>query len=135
MIEQSHEEVLYVIKEIETNPTTTQRAVSKKLGISLGKTNYLLKELIKKGLIKGKSFSTHGDRLKKLSYLLTPKGLEEKMRLTHHFLKTKELEYNLLKDEWEKFKKNTSQRLPDANAGEAIYKVEEDGYDREKPGI
>ena len=101
MIEQAQEEALSVIKEIETNPATTQRAVSKKLGISLGKTNYLLKELIQKGIIKGESFSTNPGKLRKISYLLTPKGLEEKTRLTYHFLKKKEAEYNKLKDEME----------------------------------
>lgn len=101
MIEQAQEEVLSVIKEIETNPATTQRAVSKKLGISLGKTNYLLRELIKKGLIKGESFSTNPGKLRKISYLLTTKGLEEKTRLTYHFLKIKEAEYKLLKEEWD----------------------------------
>lgn len=100
MIEQAQEEALSIIKEIETNPATTQRAVSKKLGISLGKTNYLLRELIQKGIIKGESFSTNPGKLRKISYLLTPKGLEEKMRLTHHFLKIKEAEYNKLKEEW-----------------------------------
>lgn len=102
MIEQAQEEALSIIKEVETNPSITQRAVSKKLGISLGKTNYLLKELIKKGIIKGESFSTHPGRLKKISYLLTPKGFEEKTRLTYHFLKIKESEYKILKEEWEK---------------------------------
>lgn len=100
MIEQAQEESLSIIKEVETNPATTQRTVSKNLGISLGKTNYLLKELIKKGLVKGESFSTHPGRLKKISYLLTPKGVEEKMRLTYHFLKIKEAEYKRLKEEW-----------------------------------
>ena len=102
MIEQAQEEALSVIKEIETNPSTTQRAVSKKLGISLGKTNYLLKELIAKGLIKGESFSNNPEKFKKISYLLTPKGFEEKMRLMQHFLKKKEAEYKTLKDDWEK---------------------------------
>jgi MarR family transcriptional regulator, temperature-dependent positive regulator of motility len=100
MIEQAQEESLSVIKEIESNPETTQRAVSKKLGISLGKTNYLLKELIGKGLVKGESFSFHPGRIKKISYLITPKGFQEKMRLTYHFLKIKEVEYNRLKKEW-----------------------------------
>lgn len=102
MFEQAKEETLSVIKEIETNPATTQRAVSKKLGISLGKTNYLLKELIAKGLVKGESFSTNPGKLKKISYLLTPKGFEEKLRLTYHFLKKKKAEYTLLREEWEK---------------------------------
>ena len=103
MIEQTQkEETLSIIKEVEANPATTQRAISAKLGISLGKTNYLLKELIKKGLIKGESFSANPGGLKKISYLLTAKGLEAKMRLTYHFLKIKESEYKLLKEEWEK---------------------------------
>jgi EPS-associated MarR family transcriptional regulator len=102
MIEQAQkEETLAVIKEIEANPAATQRAVAKKLGISLGKTNYLLKELIKKGVIKGESLSTNPGKLRKISYLLTHKGLEERMRLTYHFLKIKEAEYNNLKEEWD----------------------------------
>lgn len=100
MIEQAQEEALSIIKEIETNPVTTQRAVSKKLGISLGKTNYLIKELVKKGVIKGGSFSANPGKLRKVSYLLTPKGIEEKTRLTYYFLKIKEAEYNKLKEEW-----------------------------------
>ena len=101
MIEQAQEEALSIIKEIETNPAATQRAVSKKLGISLGKTNYLLRELIQKGIIKGESFSANPGKMGKVSYLLTPKGLEEKLRLTYHFLKIKEAEYNDLKKEWD----------------------------------
>jgi EPS-associated MarR family transcriptional regulator len=101
MIEQSQEEVLSVIKEIAANPTATQRVVSKKLGISLGKTNYLLRELIQKGLIKGESFSANPGKAGKISYLLTPKGFEEKLRLTYYFLNRKEAEYNKLKEEWD----------------------------------
>lgn len=102
------EEYLSIIKEIETDPTATQRAVSKKLGISLGKTNYLLKELIAKGLIKGESFSNNPGKLKKISYILTLEGFEEKLRLIQHFLKKKKAEYKLLKEEWEK--SNSSQK-------------------------
>jgi len=101
------EEVLLIIKEIEADPAHTQRTVSKKLGISLGKTNYLLKELIKKDIIKTKSFLSNPSKLKKISYILTSKGFEEKMQLTYHFLKKKEAEYNLLKEEWEKSSKQT----------------------------
>lgn len=101
MIERAQEEALAIIKEIETNAATTQRAVSKKLGISLGKTNYLLKALINKGIIKGNRFSTQPDKLRKLGYMITPKGFEERMRLTMHFLKLKEDEYNKIKQYWE----------------------------------
>lgn len=93
------EEILSIIKEIEQDPSTTQRTVSQKLGISLGKTNYLLRELIKKGLVKAQSFTAKPDKLKKLNYILTKKGFEEKVRLTRHFLRKKESEYLFLKNE------------------------------------
>jgi EPS-associated MarR family transcriptional regulator len=101
MIEQNpSEEILAIIKEIETDPSATQRDLSQKVGISLGKTNYLLKELIKKGFIRVCHFSTHRGRLKKVTYILTTKGFEQKIRLIKHFLKLKELEYANLQREW-----------------------------------
>lgn len=95
------EEILHIIKEIEDNSNSTQRAISGKLGISLGKTNYLLKALIEKGIIKYKSFSANPGKIRKIQYSLTKKGLEERMRLMHLFLKIKEEEYNRIKQEWE----------------------------------
>ena len=96
------EENLLIIKEISSQSSVTQRELSLKLGISLGKTNYLLKELIKKGFIKAKNFSTNPGKLKKIQYYLTKEGLEHKMQLTQHFLKEKENEYNRLKEEWDR---------------------------------
>jgi len=96
------EEILSIIKEIEANPSVTQRDVSKKVGISLGKTNYLLKGLIRKDIIKARRFLRDPGKIKKISYVLTPKGLEERARLTYLFLKRKEGEYNRLKEEWER---------------------------------
>ncbi len=98
------EETLFIINELEANPNATQRILSNKLGISLGKTNYLLKELIKKGLIKVKNFSNNPGKMQKIHYYLTKNGLEEKMRLMQHFLKRKKEEYNRIKQEWEKLK-------------------------------
>jgi len=95
------EETLDIIKHVEGNPTVSQRSLSDRLGVSLGKTNYLLKELIRKGFIKVQSFSYNSGKLQKVNYLLTKDGLEEKLRLTYYFLKTKELEYNRMKKEWE----------------------------------
>jgi len=96
------EEILSIIKEIETNPTATQRTISESLGVSLGKTNYLLQELIKKGFIKVRNFSQNPGKLQKIHYILTKKGIEEKTRLMYLFLKKKEVEYNRLKEEWDK---------------------------------
>lgn len=106
MIEQCpKEEVLSIIKEIEVNPATSQRNLSEKLGISLGKTNYLLKELIKKGIVKARNFSNNPGKLTKINYLLTNKGFEKKIELMHHFLERKEAEYLILKHEWERLKR------------------------------
>ncbi|MBU0503268.1 MAG: MarR family EPS-associated transcriptional regulator [Candidatus Omnitrophica bacterium] len=96
------EEILFIIKEIENNPSTTQRTLSQKIGISLGKTNYLLKELIKKGFIEASNFSNNPGKLKKINYILTAKGFEHKIELMHLFLKIKEVEYNSLKQDLER---------------------------------
>jgi len=102
MTEQSPtEETLFIFKELETNPNTTQRDLSARLNISLGKTNYLLRELILRGFIKAKNFTGNPGKLNKIRYFLTEKGLEEKFRLLQHFLKIKEVEYNQLKQEME----------------------------------
>ena len=102
MLEQNpKEETLFIIKEIETSPTTTQRTLSARLGISLGKTNYLLKALIKKGLIEVQNFSNNPGKVRKLNYILTKEGFEHKLQLMHHFLKIKETEYNRLRQECE----------------------------------
>ena len=102
------EDILFIIKEIETDPCATQRTVSQKLGISLGKINYLLKGLIEKGLIEVRNFATNPGKINKLQYHLTKKGLEYKISVTHHFLKEKENEYNRIKKEWEQLMNITS---------------------------
>ena len=102
MIEQDpKEELLHIIKHLEGDPSVTQRVLSNRLNISLGKTNYLLKELIKKGFIKAQSFSHNSNKIQKIGYLLTKEGFEAKMKLMHYFFKAKESEYNIMKKEWE----------------------------------
>lgn len=99
------EEILHIIRHLEDDPSATQRVLSNRLNISLGKTNYLLKELIKKGLVKAQNFSHNSGKLQKVNYLLTKEGFEERLRLTSYFLKAKEEEYNHIKREWEKLTK------------------------------
>jgi EPS-associated MarR family transcriptional regulator len=79
-----------------------QRDLSASLNISLGKTNYLIKSLIKKNLIKTKNFSSNKGKLGKVRYILSKKGIKQKVHLTYHFLKKKELEYTYIKEEWNK---------------------------------
>lgn len=97
------EESLYIIREVDENPALNQRLLSQKLNISLGKTNYLLKELAKKGMIKIANFSKNPGKTKKVKYLLTKKGIQQKISLTYHFLKVKESEYKRLKEEHERY--------------------------------
>ena len=102
------EEILHIIRHVESDPAVSQRILSNRLNISLGKTNYLLKELIKKGFIKAQDFSHNSGKLRKMNYLLTKEGLEEKLRLSYYFLKTKEQEYKIMKKEWEGLTNNAN---------------------------
>lgn len=104
------EETLFIFKELEANPNATQRDISSRLNISLGKTNYLLRELILKGFIKVKNFTDNPGKLRKINYFLTEKGLEEKLRLLQHFLQIKEGEYNRLKRELAEYSLNEKSR-------------------------
>jgi EPS-associated MarR family transcriptional regulator len=100
------EENLYnIIREIEHFPYITQRALSTKLGISLGKTNYLLKELIRKGLVEAKSFSEPDGENRKAKYVITDKGLSEKIHMTRLFLERKKAEYETFRKEYRNLEK------------------------------
>ena len=103
------EETLQLIREVEENPALNQRLLSQRLNISLGKTNYLLKELVKKGVIKVVNFSRNSEKGRKLRYVLTQKGLEEKITLTFYFLKAKEREYKRLKEEYGRYMANSKE--------------------------
>jgi len=95
------EEELRLISEIDRNPELTQRELSARMNMSLGKTNYLLNSLLHKGLLKMRGFTGSGGKLRKVKYILTPEGFEAKVRQTYYFLKKKEQEYMELKAEWE----------------------------------
>ena len=90
-----------LLKSLEQDSNLTQRQLSKELGISLGKVNYCLQGLIQKGFIKINNFKNSKHKIQ-YSYLLTPKGVAEKTKLTISFLKAKTKEYEELKKEVEK---------------------------------
>ncbi len=83
---------------IKDEPALSQRELSSRLGISLGKVNYLIKALIDKGLVKVDSFKSASNKISYL-YKLTPSGIEEKARTTYYFLKRKLEEYERLEQE------------------------------------
>ncbi|MBN1663340.1 MAG: MarR family EPS-associated transcriptional regulator [Deltaproteobacteria bacterium] len=101
-----NEELLKVLREINDNPEITQRELSSRLGISLGKINFLLKASIQKGLIKVHNFKKSNNKIAYL-YFITPQGLEEKTRTAHYFLKRKVKEYEKLQEEIALLKKET----------------------------
>lgn len=90
-----------LLTEIHNSSECTQRDLSHKLDVSLGKVNYLLKEMVKRGFISVKSFSSKPQKLKKVQYVLTKRGFNFRISLMQHFLQKKEEEYLQLKREWE----------------------------------
>tara|TARA_B110000008_G_C16959196_1_gene559450 strand:+ start:2185 stop:2508 length:324 start_codon:yes stop_codon:yes gene_type:complete len=89
---------LDLLRRIEENPEFTQRELSINMGVSLGKVNYCMRMLTEKGWIKIMNFKRSSNKLG-YSYILTPKGIKEKSRLTILFLKIKIIEYEALKNE------------------------------------
>jgi len=101
------EEILSMLREIDGTPSTTQRELSSRLGISLGKVNFMLRALIGKGLVKVSNFKKSEHKTAYL-YNLTPHGIEEKTKITYHFLKRKMEEYEQLEEEIEQLTKEVN---------------------------
>ncbi len=89
---------LDLLRKIQANSQYTQRELSREMAVSLGKVNYCIRKLTEKGLIKISNFKQNSNKMG-YAYLLTPKGIEEKARLTISFLKRKLIEYEVLKKE------------------------------------
>jgi EPS-associated MarR family transcriptional regulator len=97
-----------VIKEIENNPAHTQRTLADKLGVSLGKINYVLSGLVEKGIIRAKKLKNEPENIH-WNYLLTRKGLQEKVELTRNYLKRREEEFEAMRQEIEVLKKEVKE--------------------------
>lgn len=87
-----------LLKVLEQHPEFSQRQLSSALGVSLGKTHYLLKALLGKGWVKAKNFRRSDNKFGYL-YVLTPSGVSHRLRLTHAFLARKEAQYQNLQSE------------------------------------
>tara|TARA_Y200000002_G_scaffold382106_1_gene398047 strand:+ start:3386 stop:3697 length:312 start_codon:yes stop_codon:yes gene_type:complete len=87
-----------VLRKINLNPKTKQRDLAIQLGFSLGKLNYCIRALKKKGFIKIKNFKKNENKLNYV-YLLTPKGISHKTKMAFFFMKQKMNEYEELKKE------------------------------------
>ena len=98
-----NQDILNILIKLGKNPNQSQRKLSKELKLSLGKISYCLDELRKKGLIKIENFKKNPSKINYI-YLLTPAGIEHKLKLTVSFMKKKLKEYDDLKKEFEKGK-------------------------------
>ena len=87
-----------VLRKIQKKPKSSQRELAEELGFSLGKLNYCLKALRAKGLIKIENFKKNPNKINYI-YVLTPKGIIAKSKLTINFMKRKMEEYRELKKE------------------------------------
>lgn len=87
-----------LMRKINKKPHSSQRELADELGFSLGKLNYIIKALQNKGFIKIQNFRKNSNKLNYL-YVLTPKGISEKTKLTLNFMKRKMKEYDELKKE------------------------------------
>ena len=84
-----------ILRKIKKNPTASQRKLATELGFSLGKLNYCLNSLRKKRLIKIKNFKNNKNKINYI-YILTPKGIDQKIKLTKKFIRIKMNEYEEL---------------------------------------
>jgi EPS-associated MarR family transcriptional regulator len=87
---------LELLRLLEQHPEYSQRQLASAMGVSLGKTHYLLKALLGKGWVKAQNFRRSDQKLGYL-YVLTPQGVRQRLQLTQSFLARKESEYDMLK--------------------------------------
>src|SRR3972149_9046995 len=97
-----------ILRLIESNPSLTQRELPRELGVSLGKVNYCVNALIEKGWIKARNFRNSNHKLA-YAYLLTPRGIEQKAAITVHFLRRKVAEYEAVKKEIDRLRREVGQ--------------------------
>ena len=94
----NNQEKFNILRKIVKNPHSTQRELAQDLNLSLGKLNYCMKSLRDKGLVKIQNFKKNPRKINYF-YILTPKGLAEKTKLTINFMKRQMKEYEELKKE------------------------------------
>jgi EPS-associated MarR family transcriptional regulator len=98
-----------LLKTLEGNPSLSQRDLARRLGVSLGKVNFCLNALVEKGCLKVNNFRTSNNKLA-YAYVLTPRGIEVRARMTVQFLKYKVGEYERLKAEIEELKREAERQ-------------------------
>ncbi|MEJ2653366.1 MAG: MarR family EPS-associated transcriptional regulator [Gammaproteobacteria bacterium] len=105
-----------LLKLIEAQPEMSQRELAEAMGVSLGKINYCLRAAIERGWIKAKNFTKSRNK-RAYAYYLTPKGAEEKAKVTTRFLKHKIMEYKEIKEEIKRLKREAATGKASSEAG------------------
>lgn len=100
-------ESLMLMRAIDANPQITQRELSTHLGLSLGKINFLVRAMFEKGFLKADNFKNSKNKIAYL-YYLTPRGLEEKTKITYRYMKRKMAEYEKLQEEIRQLQKEVN---------------------------
>lgn len=126
MTQIADEHHLKVLRLLEANPDMSQRELAEALGVSVGKTNYCIRALVDKGLLKIKNFRNSQNKLA-YAYLLTPAGIAAKAELTARFLKRRLVEYEQIKKEIAQLKDELAEDEPDE-----IKQVQEAGLSERK---
>jgi len=93
----------HILRELERDPQLSQRALANTLGVSVGKTNFCVRALVDKGLVKVQNFRRSGNKLA-YAYQLTPRGIADKAKMTKRFLQIKLKEYESLQSEIEELR-------------------------------
>lgn len=100
----------YLLQEIASRSEFTQLELAKKIGVSVGKVNYVLSAFVRKGIVKMENFKKSKSK-KSYLYLLTPDGIKEKKRITLNFIKRKIKEFERLEQEIAKAKQEAGEKI------------------------
>jgi len=111
-----------LLKILQAHPHISQCELAEEMGASLGKANYCMRALMEKGLVKLENFQ-QAESKRKYAYLLTPAGIEEKTRITLAFLRRKEAEYEIIKQEIAALRSELDTDCPLALSGSADLRV------------
>jgi EPS-associated MarR family transcriptional regulator len=103
------------LRELAKDGTLSQRDLSKKMGLSLGRVNYLVNALLQKGYIKARRFKNSRNKIAYM-YILTPKGVSAKITQTYHFLQRKLEEYDKIKEEIEILRHENHEHLKNSGS-------------------
>ena len=103
------DEIRYrLLRYLQDHPDASQRELAQHLGVSVGKVNYCLRALMEKGLVKMRNFRGSNNKVA-YAYLLTAKGIEEKLNVTVRFLRRKVEEYDLIAAEIERLNRELAE--------------------------